>query len=48
MMAIPLKWLPYLLTLVGLITLATGGTDVTVGLVMTAIGGIMLYFKYKK
>ena len=48
MMVIPMKWMPFLLTFTGIVTLVSGEVDVSAGLVMTAIGGIWLFFKYKK
>ncbi len=45
MIIFPLKWLPYILTIGGIIVLADSG-DAT-GLIPLAIGGIWLYFIYK-
>ena len=43
MMVIPLKWLPWLILIVGLITLAGGEAET--GLVMIAVGGVWLFLR---
>lgn len=46
MLVFPLRWLPYILFLGGIvIAIEDGKPD---ALVLTVIGGVWLYFKYKK
>ena len=46
MMVLPIKWIPYLLVICGIFSLATGEESVGFGIITTAIGGIWLYFKH--
>ena len=46
-MVIPVKLLPYLLVIAGLFGLFTAEIDFMASLVMAAIGGVWLYFKYQ-
>lgn len=47
MVVLPVKWIPYLLVFTGIVCLITGEVDPVAGVVMTAIGGMWLYFKHK-
>lgn len=46
MMVIPVKWIPYILTLGGIIGLLSGNESVGFSLFMIAAGGIWLYFRH--
>lgn len=46
MFVMPLKWMPYALTIVGLICLFTGEADVTASIIMTLIGGVWTFLKH--
>jgi len=45
MFVFPIKWLPYLLIVVGVICLFTGEIDVVPCIIMIAVGVIWLYLK---